>query len=280
MIVVIVSLILSVGAALCLYFFTPMYPHWEYFWVPILAFIGFFVACFLLWLLFAFILSKIFVRKDKDYGPGNKIAAFIAREAIVFIALMAKVRIKKIGFEKLDKKQRYVIVHNHVSMWDEMAMFATEGKIHQIFITKPGNLKIPLAGDYMRWMGYLPINREDPMEGFRVINKAAKIGRENNVTVVIAPEGTRSKDLKLHEFKGGSFHLAFKAECPLVVMAVQNTPQIHKKWPYWFTTVYLTVLEVIPYEEYKDKKGQELANYCHGIVEKYLAETGEQNRKR
>ena len=58
---------------------------------------------------------------------------------------------------------------------------------------------------------------------------------------MIFPEGTRSKDGKLAEFKEGSFKIATKAKCPIVPMGVIGTPELFEEHSPWMKPANVTI---------------------------------------
>jgi 1-acyl-sn-glycerol-3-phosphate acyltransferase len=128
-------------------------------------------------------------------------------------------------------------------------------------------MHIPICGPFITRAGYIPINREDPREGLKAINKAVEYMEQYDVPIGISPEGTRNKtkDLML-PFHPGSFKIATKAQCPIVVIALHNTNLVHKRLPFRHTTIYLNVLDVVYPEDYKDMNTIEIAEKCRNEI--------------
>ena len=78
-----------------------------------------------------------------------------------------------------------------------------------------------------------------------VINAAADLIRGGEVSVGVYPEGTRSFDGKLLHFHNGVFKVAIKAKCPIVVVGIDGTENIHKNAPFKRTEVDIKVIKVI-----------------------------------
>jgi 1-acyl-sn-glycerol-3-phosphate acyltransferase len=89
-------------------------------------------------------------------------------------------------------------------------------------------MKIPLLGFTMKRAGYIAIDREDPREAVKSIKEAVK-KIQNGSSVVIFPEGTRSRDGTLQPFRRGGFHLALKSGCDVVPVAIINSRNIVPK---------------------------------------------------
>ncbi len=75
---------------------------------------------------------------------------------------------------------------------------------------------------------FLPIDRENPRKAIPTINRAAKLLKEQEVSVGIYPEGTRGKDCRLLPFHNGVFKIAQKAEAPIAVLSITGTEKYPK----------------------------------------------------
>lgn len=131
------------------------------------------------------------------------------------------------GFEKLIPDQNYLFISNHQSQVDIIALCASL-PIKFRWMAKKELFKIPFLGWHMRRMRYVPIERESvssSMTGLVLASKALKEGD----SLVIFPEGSRSKDGKLKPFKNGAFYLAIDAGVPLVPVTINGTADIMKK---------------------------------------------------
>ncbi|MBR5295893.1 MAG: 1-acyl-sn-glycerol-3-phosphate acyltransferase, partial [Clostridia bacterium] len=138
------------------------------------------------------------------------------------------------------------------------------------FISKKENMRIPIAGPIIQKIGFLPLDRENPLKAMRTIHKAAKLVSDQGFTMGIYPEGTRSLDGKLLEFKTGAFVMAKKAACPMVISKIEGTNEYHGRFPLRRTNTIFTVLEVVPAEAVKEKKPEELSEYARKIIEENL----------
>jgi len=84
---------------------------------------------------------------------------------------------------------------------------------------------------------------------------------------LIFPEGTRSKKgNEMLEFHGGSFKCALKAKCPIIPLALIDCFKVLDQKGSAPVTVQLHYLEPIPYEEYKDMKTGQLAEYVQAKI--------------
>ena len=184
----------------------------------------------------------------------------------------ARIRIHVSGWEKLPDG-RFLIVSNHRSAYDPIASVWALRRTPTAFITKPENLRIPLAGPMIYQSNFLPIDREDPREAMKTINAAAKLLKDDVVSVGVYPEGTRNRtpEAGFLPFHSGVFKIAQKAKVPLVVETVRGTESLGKNFPWRHTDVYLHVCAVIPPEELSGATA-ELSERVQRIMAEDLAE--------
>jgi 1-acyl-sn-glycerol-3-phosphate acyltransferase len=126
--------------------------------------------------------------------------------------------------EDLDPRQPYVFMANHISTVDIWALFvALPVKVR--FIAKKQLGRIPLFGWAMAVGRFIFIDRQNPLAARRSIAQAAARIRSGS-SVVIFPEGTRSRDGHLGPFKKGGFHLAITSGVPIVPVGIQGAHEV------------------------------------------------------
>jgi 1-acyl-sn-glycerol-3-phosphate acyltransferase len=124
----------------------------------------------------------------------------------------------------LDPKRPYVFMCNHASMIDIWAGFVAV-PVSFRFIAKKQLSYIPLFGWAMAAGRFIFIDRQNAVAARRSIDEAARRIKAGQ-SVVIYPEGTRTRDGKLGSFKKGGFHLAIDSGADIVPMAIQGTREL------------------------------------------------------
>lgn len=114
-----------------------------------------------------------------------------------------------------------VFIANHGSMVDIWVMF-TFMPVNTRFVAKQELFKIPIFGWVLRASGCVPIDRGRRQEAIRSLQSAGDQIRAGR-SVVLYPEGTRSRDGRLAPFKKGAFHLAVKAGVPVVPVSIRGS---------------------------------------------------------
>ena len=90
---------------------------------------------------------------------------------------------------------------------------------------------------------------------------------------MIFPEGTRSRNKNsIGEFKGGSFKCAMNAKCPIVPIAIIDSYKAFDTHSIKKLTVQIYYLKPLYYEDYKDMKSGDIANYVSALIDKTIKE--------
>ena len=134
---------------------------------------------------------------------------------------LAGLEITVAGVERLDLSRPYVFMPNHSSFLDVLLVFAF---IPHNFrsIVKEEFFSIPLLGLTVKSSGQIPLDRNSPRKGLRSIKRAAELLRRG-MSIVVFPEGTRSPDGKIHEFKTTLFVLPIRTRAPVVPVLIEGT---------------------------------------------------------
>lgn len=131
------------------------------------------------------------------------------------------------GTEELEPEKPYIFAANHQSQFDILVLQGFLG-IDFRWLAKKELFRVPVWGPAMRRAGYIPIDRSHGRQAIKSLDEAAqKIAA--GTSVVIFPEGTRSKDGRLQDFKAGAMVLAIKSGVPIVPVAIIGTHEILPK---------------------------------------------------
>lgn len=137
----------------------------------------------------------------------------------MYIAVNPVWKVKVSGRKKIPHKG-CVIVANHASLIDVLVLFCLFRQFR--WVSKASNFKLPFIGWVMRIDGYVPLVRGERKSVVEMMQKCERF-IEQGIPVLFFPEGTRSKDGNLKEFKNGAFDLAMKMRCPVYPVAVSGT---------------------------------------------------------
>ena len=140
------------------------------------------------------------------------------------VLAICRVKVEVSGKEKLDPNQNDDFCSNHYSLIDTPLMFGSMPREFRI-LARDNLWKIPFLGWHLKRAGHLPVQRENPREAVRNIALAAeKI--QSGFSILLFPEGGRTREDRMRPFKTGVAHIAIKAGVPVVPMAIVGTREI------------------------------------------------------
>jgi 1-acyl-sn-glycerol-3-phosphate acyltransferase len=176
----------------------------------------FFILNSIIFGLVAVVLSMIF---------GHKIGSRVCGVTWAFInTLLTPAIIRVRGRDRVNRHQSYVIVSNHMSAFDIVAIYGWIG-IDFKWVMKKEVRKIPGVGFGSAAIGHIFIDRSNTKNAIASIHAARK-RITNGTSVLFFPEGTRSKDGRLLPFKKGAFRLAHELALPILPVTIRGTDRI------------------------------------------------------
>jgi 1-acyl-sn-glycerol-3-phosphate acyltransferase len=119
----------------------------------------------------------------------------------------------------------FILMSNHQSNFDILSLLAALPR-RIYWIAKKELFDIPIFGPSMRRGGYIPLDRSDGRKALKSMENAAAIIRGGS-SVVMFPEGTRSRDGQLLPFKRGGFMLAVRAGVPVVPVTINGSGRVN-----------------------------------------------------
>jgi len=174
---------------------------------------------------------------------GAIIATFLRPFHPIHIYYMAKiwgpiagtilgVKFKKLNFDRLNSERSCVYVMNHQSNMD--IVVAAQIKLNNtVTLGKKQIFYFPIFGQWYWLSGNILIKREKRSAIIRSMLRVTKSITRKNRSILIMPEGTRSKGKGLGRFKAGAFKTAINAGVPIVPIIISD----------WFENVNLNKIK-------------------------------------
>ncbi len=131
-------------------------------------------------------------------------------------------RVRGEGLENVPKDRSCIFLSNHVSNMDPPVLLPVIPGMTVVFL-KQSLMKIPLLGTAMRQGKFVPVARGGSREEAEKSVTAAADALRHGLNITIFPEGTRSPDGKLLQFKKGAFFLAAETGAPMVPIVIRGT---------------------------------------------------------
>ena len=177
-----------------------------------------------------------------------------------------------IGIENIDPKKAYVMTLNHNSMADIITIY----NLPLVFkwVSKKEVYRIPIVGRLLYAHGDIVINRASAKEAMQLVHERGKEWLAKGASVAIFPEGTRSKDGEIHNFKAGAFLLAKDAGAPILPIVLNNTNKMMRKgWLMnWRNHITIKILPPISAEEVAERSVKEVMADVQSSMTEALAE--------
>jgi 1-acyl-sn-glycerol-3-phosphate acyltransferase len=130
------------------------------------------------------------------------------------------------GIENVTPQATAIYCVNHQSAMDIPILFVSL-PVQIRFVAKQSLFRIPFMGWHLTRSGHIPVERGRPKQARKSMDLAAERIRTGS-SVVLFPEGHRSRDGRIGPFKSGSFYLAIQAGVPVVPVTLNGTRGVLK----------------------------------------------------
>lgn len=156
-------------------------------------------------------------------------------------------KVRTSGMDKIESGKPYVIITNHQSMLDIPMMYVLP--LNFKWVSKKEVLRWPIFGWVLGMHGDITIARGSSGSAKKMVEQATE-RLDAGTSVIIFPEGTRSRDGKIGRFKEGAFLMAKSAGVGILPVVSEGTGSLNDGWrlrmPHRFT---VEVLDPVPAEE-------------------------------
>lgn len=189
-----------------------------------------------------------------------------------WILWAAGVRVETEGLEHLTPESPQIFAANHASWFDVWALAAAIPKRNR-FVAKKELERIPLFGTAWKVAGHVSVDRGDRSSAIRSLREAGERIHRDDISVVIYPEGTRSRTGELGPFKKGAFMLALHTGVDIVPVAIIGTREIQPAgaWRIRRGKIILRFGEPIQTSDYTIARRDELVAKVRSEIEEMLA---------
>ena len=158
---------------------------------------------------------------DGSCRSGHACARFWSR----WLLRVARIRLAVDGLEHVPADGPVIYMGNHQGNFDINALTMAIPRLFS-WVAKEELFRVPLFGAAMRRAGYIPLDRSDGRKALKSMKLAAE-RIAAGASVVIFPEGTRTKDGSLLPFKRGAFMLAARAGVPIVPFTINGSRKVN-----------------------------------------------------
>lgn len=225
---------------------------------------AYFISISIVFLILSAIVFVICYPFDKRRYCVHKLSTWWTQQC--FLRLNPFWTCKFSGKELIDKKTTYIIVSNHQSMIDIGMMYY----VPLVFkwVSKSEVLKWPLVGQMLYLHGDIMIKRGEQKSARKLLSEAQK-WLSRGASVAIFPEGTRTKDGRIHKFKEGAFLLAKQTKTAILPVVMDGSFEVLPKSGIALKmkhTFHLKVLPAISVEEVENTSIKEMMQRVENLM--------------
>ncbi len=191
--------------------------------------------------------------------------------ASIYIWVMPIWSVNIVGRQKMDISKNYVIVSNHQSQIDILILYRLFYPFR--WISKAEVFHLPFIGWNMLLNGYIKLKRGDKESVKQMMDQCERLLKKN-ISIIMFPEGTRSRTGLLKPFKSGAFILAKKMKKPILPLVINNTKDALPKHSLILHKSHLEikVLDEIAYSKFKDMEIDEIAKMVQHMISSQVKE--------
>ncbi len=186
--------------------------------------------------------------------------------------LLAGIRVRLDGLERLKEAHNTVLMPNHVSHLDAAILFGFI-PVPWKAVVKRELYRFPFVHYCLRFAGFIDVDRRVPREARTALARAVA-SLEGGSAFIIFPEGTRSDTGALGDFKKGAFAVAIEARSRIVPAAILDAARLMPKGGFWIRpgTVRVRLLDPVEAGEYSYDDRDGLVTEVRGRIAAALAE--------
>lgn len=185
-----------------------------------------------------------------------------------------RMRIRVEGLEGLVRGRTYIFVSNHVNLLDGFLLY---GHIPWVFrgLELAGHFSWPFYGRFTRLFGNIPVNPADPATTVRGLRRAGRLLRQG-ISILVLPEGHRTRDGRLGRFGRGAFSLAVQSGMPVVPVVMAGAFRVLRTgcWRVTPGPVRVIVGEPLTAAECRQAGTEGLRDLVRGRMQRMLASAG------
>ena len=138
------------------------------------------------------------------------------------------IKVRVSGQENVDRRQTYVFMANHLSFMDGPLLLWLIPH-HARIIFKKELTWIPIIGQGMKYVQFVPVDRKGKEGGKMAIKMSARLMRTRGFSFLIFPEGTRTRTGRMGDFRRGGFYLALESGAQILPISIAGTYDLMPK---------------------------------------------------
>lgn len=188
-------------------------------------------------------------RKDEDWEKERDIIIDASWTFADNCARKGNINIELYGEENIPDDGPVLIVGNHQGYADILALYYVIRKFQIGFVAKQEFSNVPIFKHSLNYTRSIFIERDNPREAIKALKQGTEMLKQG-FSLVIFPEGTRSKSRKMGEFKPGSFKFAQRAGVPVLPVTIDGGYHLFEEdGTYHPCSIRVTVHPLVHFED-------------------------------
>lgn len=188
-------------------------------------------------------------------------------------------RLAGVGFEVrrspgFDPTRTSLFISNHVNIFDAFVIYSA---IPQFVrgLELETHFKIPAYGWMMKRFGNVPVPAGTSPSELKRMFQLAKAALDDGVSLIVFPEGSRTRTGRVGEFKRGAFVMAQQFGYPIVPMSIVGSYQFHRTgdWMLYPSKITVYLHDTIETKDLRKEEVDSLRERVHGIVSRPVEES-------
>jgi 1-acyl-sn-glycerol-3-phosphate acyltransferase len=181
-----------------------------------------------------------------------------------FLIMLKKLPVQ--GKEHINKKEKYILIANHSSLFDILAIASFYPEVS--WFGHERLLKVPIFRRFLKLTDYIPY-RDPTIKNTRHMMEQL-MEKANNQSIAIFPEGTRSLNRKINSFYRGFIYLFRSREIGILPITLNGFYDLKPKNRFYIdfgSKLDVIIHKPIPREELINKTDDEIINIVKTIIE-------------
>jgi 1-acyl-sn-glycerol-3-phosphate acyltransferase len=192
------------------------------------------------------------------------------------ILRLGRISLSVSGLENVEPGQRYIFIVNHQSNIDIPVLIQGLVRFQLRWIAKRELLWVPFFGWAMWATKHITVDRADPLAAAKSLKRAQQ-RLAAGISIVVFPEGTRSRDGGLLRFKKGGFLLAVKTGSKIVPVTIHGSARVLPpgEWRVRPGIIEVFIDKPVAVDEFRPGNLRPLAEQVRAVIAGRLAQAGE-----
>jgi len=170
------------------------------------------------------------------------------------------------GSDYLDKEKKFIVLANHASLFDIMAIMAFFPGVS--WFGREYLLKIPVFGFLLKKMHYIPMQKADYRNTLRMVEQLVQNGDRRSIAIF--PEGTRTTDGTINRFHKGFIYVLKTSKSDILPVTLNGFYQFKPKNRFYIdfsSPLQVIVHKPLTYEELSPQGDVEIIKRVKEVIE-------------